>query len=41
VYNLKGYKPEDYYESLKTLKRNGLTASPHIVIGLEEGAPVF
>ncbi|MBM3700248.1 MAG: hypothetical protein FJW68_04955 [Actinobacteria bacterium] len=35
VYNLKGYKPRNYYDSLINLKEAGLKTAPHIVVGLD------
>ncbi len=37
VYNLRGRTPEDYYETIRTLKKSGLKTSPHIIIGIDHG----
>ncbi len=37
VYNLRGFKPQDYYNSLINLKEAGLKTAPHIVVGLDTG----
>ena len=37
VYNLPGYLPQDYYRTLKNLKKAGNKTAPHIIIGLENG----
>ncbi|MBN1298662.1 MAG: hypothetical protein JW997_03130, partial [Actinobacteria bacterium] len=34
VYNLKGFKPQHYFNSLINLKESGLKTAPHIVVGL-------
>jgi lipoyl synthase len=40
VYNLKGFKPQDYYDSLINLKQAGLKTAPHIVVGLDNADKV-
>ncbi|MHB1253944.1 MAG: radical SAM protein [Candidatus Humimicrobiaceae bacterium] len=37
VYNLPGYSPEDYYQTLENLKKAGNKTAPHIIIGLDHG----
>jgi lipoyl synthase len=37
VYNLPGYLPQDYYQTLKNLKKAGNKTAPHIIIGLDHG----
>ena len=37
VYNLENKNPEDYYNSIATLKKNNLKVSAHVVIGIDNG----
>ncbi len=37
VYNLRDRTPEDYYGTIRTLKRSGLKPSPHIIVGIDHG----
>ena len=37
MYNLPGYLPRDYYQTLENLKKAGNKTAPHIIIGLDRG----
>jgi len=37
VYNLPGYKPGNYYQTLENLNKAGNKTAPHIIIGLDNG----
>jgi len=37
MYNLPGYLPRDYYQTLENLKKAGNKTAPHIIIGLDNG----